>query len=250
MDDHDWAAEWNAVCKETTELVAAQKSNWRQGWDRRPLRVPVRAPQQDKEYDLCDDDIVPLTGLPDFDVARVPLASWWNSRLVISHRNYVALATDYVLHSYGRQKDLFQQLHQEILEAAAWLQTSPQHRVVDRGDKGDIGAVELVMVAVYCNICEHRATPARGTQGPVPAPVLHDVLSALGGRDRRAAGFVCAAWRRAACDALLPIGEDDVRAWIGPCLREMRQAASLVYLRVGPVRMLWMFTRRWLRGCR
>jgi hypothetical protein len=142
-------------------------------------------------------------------------------------------------------------IHGIVVTASAWLRASPHHRVVLVRDYGvAVGAPLLAMAAIRCDVEACRATRAPATHhDPVGAQLLHDVLSTLHGRDRRLAGHVCMTWRRAACDPLLPVADDDVRAWTAPCLAEMKRWIPYFTPMAVEVKAIWIFTKRWLQGC-
>jgi hypothetical protein len=107
----------------------------------------------------------------------------------------------------------------------------------------------LVLVAIRLDILGRRDTPTLSPAPTMPSAVLHDVASALHGRDRRTAEFVCKAWRRAACDPMLPVTTADIQAWVVPAVTEMARAYPDFVVKPSAVEVVWALTGCWLQGC-
>jgi hypothetical protein len=212
---------------------------------------------------LFDDDgtfvrrnLHALTGLPDIWSPRAPIPLRGGRYLITDSRCLPFHVTlDFAVDWFWNETDVAKRsngfsylIHERAANAIAWLRASPENRVV--ADSHD--AIDIVTVWVYADIVSSRLAPLVVT-GSRPSPsisasLLHDVLSTLHGRDRRVAATVCTAWRAAAVDALLPVTDDDVRAWIGPRIAEMLRAYPPFTCNDTALAFLWGLTRWWLQG--
>jgi hypothetical protein len=144
-----------------------------------------------------------------------------------------------------------QLLHSHVVATTNWLRASPEHRAVvvrDLTDSARCNTVGIILAWIHLEVQLARARVAVGQTSPVAAAVLHDVVSALHGRDRLVAGAVCRAWHAATHDALLDVDDVDVRAWVGPRIAEMVRVQPEFTCTTTAVEILWALTRYWLSG--
>jgi hypothetical protein len=219
--------EWSAILAEMVADVAT----------RRPHEEIMLA------SDIERRDLPELTGVP--DICSPPshlVAAWRNGTLAAMRSGYTLLPTDHrILPSASLDETC-----RRVVRAATWLGQSPHHRVI--AIQEDLAGTSilalLVSVAISCNVAACKSARLSDVQAPIPAPLLHDVLSALHGRHRRTAGHTCTAWRRAACDFQLPLTVDDLRAWSAPHLAELKRAVPLYMPTATDVALVWMVTKR------
>jgi hypothetical protein len=194
-----------------------------------------------------------LTGVSSLCTVKPPVASWRNGTLVVAE-SAPANSLDHII--YGSvtswtcdMSTMLTKVSHAMVEASESLRASPHRRVVLVRDFRRDGPILLVGVAIHHDMATYRAALPTSTCGPVAARLLHDVLSLMHGRDRLVAAFVCKGWRRATCDFELPVTNDDVRIWVAPRLDEMKTALPQHVPTELDVTVIWMLTKRWLRGC-
>jgi hypothetical protein len=188
-----------------------------------------------------------VVGVPDLQVASLCFATLRRGTLLVVDPRFSRRPRDHLVETcwWPRANDE----NARVIAAASWLHASPQHRAVVVSHGPSCMDAVAVMVCIRLDICACRDTPpSSSSPTPLPADLLHAVLSALHGTDRRLAGHVCRAWRRAACDPLMPTTTADVAAWVGPCIVEMRQACWSFATTRCVVEVMWALTRHWLGG--
>jgi hypothetical protein len=139
-------------------------------------------------------------------------------------------------------------LRRDVLLAAAWLNESPQRRVLVSYD--DQPYMTTVVLNVYLDVRQQRRArqPSSLSIQRISPTILHDVMATLHGYSRRMAGQVCAAWRVAACDTLLPVEKADVHAWLEPRTAELMRALPQFVPPTHAVMHAWALTQHWLEG--
>jgi hypothetical protein len=205
------------------------------------------------DHEFVERHLSHVTGIPNVRASSGRYAAFRNGTvLIIRHgfplENDTDLRVEWVV-PWNIESEVARSrvdnLHDQVVRAAAWLRASPRNRVIQFMHCNE--AIVVTLLLIYLDILDHREAPA-ATSVVVSPPLLDAVLSTLHGRDRRTAAQVCRQWRRAACDAMLPLTNDDVRAWVAPRLTEVKEASSVVIFSKEGVEVIWGLTRHWLGG--
>jgi hypothetical protein len=189
-----------------------------------------------------------LTGI--VELPSLVVASLRGGQLVLVSQFFSQLPSDRLLLPNAIMSEPLHVLRDDVVGAADWVRArSPGVRRVAQYEWRDRpqNAMTLVLVGIRLGILEQQ----RDVQATsfAWAPLLHDVMSTLHGRDRRLAGHACRAWRRVACDAMLPVTDADVQAWVAPAITEMKHAYPKFLVNKHSVEVAWTLTSLWLQGC-
>jgi hypothetical protein len=203
-----------------------------------------------------DVNVAEVTGIPEL-APRGTAVALRSGTLLVTYSGWVWQLTDRLIGGGACEmtvtewwgdptRQLLDDLRSVIVANAAWLRELPQRRriYVNAQRRSEI---LLVMLWLFLDIGDVRGARV-GQPSSVPPHVLHDVMSALHGYDRRGAGQVCTAWRRAAIDPLLPVVDADLVSWIRPRVAELKRVHSLFGPTKTAVQILWGLTRYWLAG--
>jgi hypothetical protein len=194
------------------------------------------------EYAL-PDRLAELTGISCLNEALLPLAVLRGGRILVVKPGFPLQSRDGLLF----KNSAVDTICRDAVSAAAWLRESPERRVIVQ--EGPWCLTYVVALGVLLDVRMERASrlPPSAHQQVGPT-LLHDVMSALHGYDRRIAGLVCTTWRVAACDVMLPVEKADVTAWLEPRIAELKRMLPEVALPTDGVLVAWTLTRHWLGG--
>lgn len=184
-----------------------------------------------------------LTGIPHLFRPSKHLGAIRNGTLRIGSPSYTnTVASDEVVfhpNSFNLEDDLVR------IARVASCSGRPVTFVRDFQNSG-VAELNACLVDVHISLqMERQPSP---TNIPVSSALVHDVMSALHGYDRRAAGFVCKAWRLQACDMMLPVTNDDATAWLASRITEVKRAIPDFHPTIRAVVKAWALARHWLGG--